>query len=51
MKRLAFQVVLDIQEAPQQPGRQTILGLIVGVDHPRELKAFLWQDDQRIAST
>jgi anti-sigma factor RsiW len=44
------QVVLDIQEDPRQPGRQTILGLIVGVDHPRELEALLWQDDQCIAT-
>ena len=44
-----IQVVVDIQEDPDQPGRKTATGLVIGVDEPRELEVHLWRDDQHLA--
>lgn len=44
------QVVVEIQEDPDQPGHKTVLGLVVGVDDPHEVEVHLWRDDQRVAT-
>jgi hypothetical protein len=44
------QVVLDVQADPAHPGRQTILGLVAGVDDPQAHQVYLWKDSQRMTA-
>jgi hypothetical protein len=44
------QVVLDVQADPAHPGRQTILGLVAGVDDPQAHQVHLWKDSQRMTA-
>jgi hypothetical protein len=44
------QVVLDVQADPARPGRQTILGLVAGVDDPQAHQVYLWKDSQRMTA-
>jgi anti-sigma factor RsiW len=45
-----LQVLIQIQEDVQQPGRKTILGLVTGLDNPHQLEVHVWQAGQRIAT-
>lgn len=44
------QVIIDLQEDAERPDRRTILGLVIGLDAPQELKAHLWAAEQRLAT-
>lgn len=43
-----IQVVVEVQDDAEQPDRKVVLGLVIGAK-PGELKAHLWQADQRAA--
>ena len=45
-----IQVVIEIQEDVDRPDHKTILGLVIGLDAPQELKAHLWATEQRLAT-
>jgi len=44
------QVVVEIDQDPDQPDRRSILGLVIGVDDPDKLDVHLWQSDQPVAT-
>ncbi len=44
------QIALDVQADPAHPGRQTILGLVAGVDDPQAYQVYLWKDNQRVTA-
>lgn len=46
----AIQIVLDIQADPARPGRQTMLGLVVGVDDPPVHRVYVWKDNWRVTA-
>jgi len=46
----AIQIVLDIQADPARPGRQTMLGLVVGVDDPPAHHVYLWKNNWNVIS-
>lgn len=43
-----IQVVIEIQDDVEQPGRKTILGLVVGLGDDQDMEAHLWQAGQRV---
>jgi anti-sigma factor RsiW len=44
------QVVLEVDQDPDQPERRSILGLVIGVDDPGQLDVHLWRSDQPVAT-
>lgn len=44
------QVVLDVQDDSDQPGRKTVLGLVIGLDHPAQIEAHLWRANQHLTT-
>jgi len=44
------QVVVEVDQDPNQPERRSILGLVIGVDDPDKLEIHLWQSDQPVAT-
>jgi hypothetical protein len=43
-----IQVVIEIQDDVERPGRKTILGLVVGLGDDQDMEAHLWQAGQRV---
>jgi hypothetical protein len=45
----SIELALNTQTDPQQPGRKTLFGLLVGADLPAPLVATLWQEGEQVA--
>ena len=43
------QLMIEIQDEPGEPGRRTIIGLVIGID-PAGVEARLWQDGRPVAA-
>jgi hypothetical protein len=43
------QLTIEIQDDPDEPGRRSLLGLVMGAD-PEDLQVHLWFDGERVAS-
>lgn len=43
------QLTIEIQDDPDEPGRRSLLGLVMGAD-PKDLQVHLWFDGERVAS-
>lgn len=43
-----YQLTIEIQEDPENPGRQALFGLLIGEEAPTSFEIQLWQDDTLI---
>jgi hypothetical protein len=43
------QLTIEIQDDPDEPGRRSLLGLVMGAE-PEDIQAHLYQDSERVAS-
>jgi hypothetical protein len=45
------QIVVQVSEDADHPGRKTILGLVTGLDAPSRLQVHLWQAERQLSTT
>jgi len=45
-----IQIVIEVHDAEDQPGRKTMFGLVIGLDEPHQSLVHLWRAEKQIIS-